>query len=217
MLLVSRDWNAKVRNTKEENIIVLYSLGDQNEAGKWHTNLCHFSDFSFHYYCSLPIFINMDIIRWSAVHTNQLTVLLVRSRRTRNSKDLAMGWLWNRSWITHVQVPVQSEAKDYCDLEHRSPFLRNIKNSSEVLILVTWNQTKCGWKSMRRLWRWRNRTKQIGCQNNWWKLPKRDKNLEPRKINLTKNFRDMLEETRKSIIMVPVKTLKMEITWKTKL
>lgn len=59
-------------------------------------------------------------------------------------------------------------------------------------------------------------------KTNWMpeqlvKNAKKRQEFRARKINLTNNFRDMLEDKRKSIIMVPVKTLKMEITWETKL
>lgn len=45
------DWNANVGKIKEENIVGLYGLGNQNEAGKWVNNflmikkIINFNDF----------------------------------------------------------------------------------------------------------------------------------------------------------------------------
>lgn len=39
------DWNAKVGNMEEENVVELYGIEDQNETRDWLLNFCHVNYF----------------------------------------------------------------------------------------------------------------------------------------------------------------------------
>lgn len=45
MLPVIGDWNAKVGNIKEENVVGWYDLGSQHETGDQLTKFCHINYF----------------------------------------------------------------------------------------------------------------------------------------------------------------------------
>lgn len=58
--------------------------------------------------------------------------------------------------------------------------------------------------------------KQSECQNKLQKLPNREEKAKSRKTKIPENFRKLLEETRDSITIIFVKTLKMKQAWKTR-
>lgn len=86
------DWNAKVGNTKKENVVELYSFGNWNEKGDQFTNFFYSNDF----FTANPVFKQprQHLYIWTSpddVYRNQIDYIIAK-RKLKSSIRAWKAW-----------------------------------------------------------------------------------------------------------------------------